>query len=117
MKMSDRKRIERIISTGKMLMEYVESECITEELIHTNVKVQWTVTTPLYNIGEHTYHISKELQAAYPQIPWRQVAGLRHRLVHDYEDTDWSIISRTVFKALPAFIEQLDGLLSEIPSD
>ena len=117
MKASDRQRIERIISTGQALLKYVEDEHITEAHILSNTTVQWTVTTPLYNIGEHTYHISKELQTAYPEIPWRQVAGLRHRLVHDYEDTDWNIVSRSIFKALPAYLEQLNGILPELPKD
>jgi uncharacterized protein with HEPN domain len=117
MKMSDRQRIMKILQLGKSLLQYVSREQITREVIQNNTTVQWTITTPLYNIGEHTNHISKELQAEHPEIPWRQVAGLRHRLVHDYEDTDWNIISESIFRGLPSYLEQLTALLAELPEN
>ena len=64
--------------------------------------LQWLVTTPLYNIGEHAYYISKEYKAEHSDIPWGMISGLRHRLVHDYDGTNWSIISDVVFEELPA---------------
>ena len=39
------------------------------------------------------------------------IAGLRHRLVHDYDGTNWSIIVNVVFEELPVFIEQLEKLI------
>jgi uncharacterized protein with HEPN domain len=53
-------------------------------------------------VDDYINHISKDVQARHPEILWRQVAGLRHRLVHDYEDTDWNIISKSIFRGLPS---------------
>ena len=47
--------------------------------------LQWTVTTPLYNIGEHAYYHSNEFKEKYPEVPWAKISGLRHRLVHNDE--------------------------------
>ena len=41
------------------------------------------------------------------------VAGLRHRLAHDYDGTNWNIISEVVFEELPVLLEQLKELLTE----
>lgn len=41
------------------------------------------------------------------------VAGLRHRLVHDYDGTNWNIIAEVVFEELPALLEQLKELMTE----
>nr|WP_315410072.1 HepT-like ribonuclease domain-containing protein [uncultured Selenomonas sp.] len=41
------------------------------------------------------------------------IAGLRHRLVHDYDGTNWNIISDVVFEELPILIEQLRLRLTE----
>ena len=35
------------------------------------------------------------------------IAGLRHRLVHDYDGTNWNIIVDVIFEELPIFIEQI----------
>jgi uncharacterized protein with HEPN domain len=39
------------------------------------------------------------------------ISGLRHRLVHDYDGTNWNIIANVVFEELPVFIEQLQKLM------
>ena len=75
------------------------------------VELQWLVTTPLYNIGEHVYNLSREYKVAHSDIQWSMVAGLRHRLVHDYEGTNWTIIAEVIFEELPAFISQIKPLL------
>ena len=41
------------------------------------------------------------------------IAGLRHRLVHDYDGINWNIISDVVFEELPILIEQLRLRLTE----
>lgn len=49
----------------------------------------------------------------HPKIPWSKVAGLRHRLVHDYEGTNWSIVIQVIFEDYPSFIKQVKTLLPE----
>ena len=34
------------------------------------------------------------------------VSGMRHRLVHDYEGINWSIIVEVIFREMPSFVEQ-----------
>ena len=44
-------------------------------------------------------------------IEWNIIAGLRHRLVHDYDGTNWNIISDIVFEEIPDLIEKLKPLI------
>ena len=44
----------------------------------------------------------------HPDIPWAKTSGLRHRLVHDYENTNWSIICEVVFDELPDFLSKIE---------
>ena len=117
MMQSDRQRILKMIETGRKLMEYVARQGITGEDVENSYSVQWTITTPLYNIGEHTYQLSKTLKAKYPDVPWSQIAGMRHRLVHQYEDTNWRIISVVIFEELGKYIDQLEHILPEISEE
>lgn len=111
MKPSDRYRLERIASIGKLLISTLRDEHITSESLLNNYRHQWLVTTPLYNIGEQVYCLSTEFKASCPNIEWSGIAGLRHRLVHDYEGTNWTIISAIVTSDLPVFLEQVEALL------
>ena len=69
MKYSDQQRIEKIRETTEKLLNYVQREQITPERICQEEPLQWTVTTPLYNIGEHVYNLSEEFKKAHPDIP------------------------------------------------
>lgn len=114
MNQPDSVRLKKIIDMAGKLLGYIRENHITEEQILSDYAVQWTITTPLYNIGEHTYNLSKELKTAHPEVPWSQIAGMRHRLVHQYEDTNWSIISYVIFHELEPYMNQLTGILSEL---
>ena len=48
---------------------------------------------------------------AHSEIPWSMISGLRHRLVHDYDGTNWNIIVEVVFEELPVLIEELQKLM------
>lgn len=111
MKYTDRQRIEKIIFTAERLSEYLSTNEVTPEKVMSDYAIQWTVTTPLYNIGEQTYNLSVELKDRFPEIPWMKISGMRHRLVHDYEGTNWSIIIDVLFRELPIFIGQLREIL------
>ena len=88
MKYTDQQRLKKIVSTGEKLLQYLDENQISEQQILTDYTVQWTVTTPLSNIGEQVYHLSEELKGEYPEVGWNKISGLRHRLVHDYEGTN-----------------------------
>lgn len=71
---------------------------------------QWAVTTPLYNIGEQVYMLTVDFKKKYPDIPWSVVSGIRHRLVHDYDGINWSIIADVVFNEMDDFIASVKEL-------
>lgn len=67
----------------------------------------------MYNIGEQVYKISNELKKENPEIPRSMVSGLRHRLVHDYEEINWTIIVEVVFDEMGKFIDSIQKLINE----
>lgn len=111
MKYSDMQRIEKIRTTARKLLDYLESAQITEEMILEQETVRWTITTPLYNIGEQAYQLSDEFRARHSDIPWSKISGLRHRLVHDYENTNWKLICVILFEVLPEFLTAVSEIV------
>ncbi len=112
MKYSDEQRIKRIYENAVKLRDYIETNNIRKEDMLTSVPLQWLVTTPLYNIGEHVYNLSNDYKKTNNTIPWLMISGLRHRLVHDYDGTNWNIIADVVFEELPALITELEKIIT-----
>ena len=112
MKKSDKERLKKIVSTWDALKEQMEKRDITPDLLLEDPFAQWAVTTPLYNIGEQVYQLSADFKQAHPEQPWNMVAGLRHRLVHDYDGINWTIIVEVLFHDMPAFVVSIRCLLA-----
>ena len=102
MKKSDKERLKKIVSTWNDLHAQMEQRQITPALLLEDEFSQWAVTTPLYNIGEQVYQLSSEFKESHPEQPWNMVAGLRHRLVHDYDGINWTIIVDVLFTDMSA---------------
>ena len=64
-------------------------------------------------IGEAAGRVSRTGQAKYPKIPWREVIGMRNRLVHGYDSVDLNVLWDTVELDLPPLIAQLETILSK----
>ena len=92
------------------LQKYISDSGISRKDVADNETIRWTLTTPLYNIGEHAYNLSAEFKNEHNEIPWSKISGLRHRLVHDYDDTNWDIVCDVIFNIIPEFERQLNDL-------
>jgi len=63
-------------------------------------------------IGEAAARVSHEGQARSPDVPWREVIGMRNRLIHGYDSVDLNVLWDTVEVDLPPLITQLEKALS-----
>lgn len=106
----DQYRLRRISELGTQLSCVIAERGITRKDLLNDLETQWLVTTPLFNIGEQASRVSRQLVEQHPEIPWAEISGLRHRLAHDYEGTNWTMIAEVVFDELPAFIKQIEEL-------
>lgn len=62
-------------------------------------------------VGEAAGRLSDATRNAHPEIPWTQVIGMRHRLVHGYFEVNLERVWETVQRDIPALIVQLEPLL------
>ena len=58
-------------------------------------------------IGEAADHVSEEFKETHQQIPWFEIIGMRHRIVHDYMNVDEDVVWSVVKNDLPALIATL----------
>lgn len=59
-------------------------------------------------IGEAARHVSAGCRQEHPEIPWRQVTGMRRKVVHDYLDVDYRIVWDVVTGELPGLVLKLE---------
>jgi uncharacterized protein with HEPN domain len=64
-------------------------------------------------MGEIAKNISEETQEIHPEIPWKSIRGMRNRIVHDYENVDFSVMWTTIRKDIPDFERNLSVILGE----
>ncbi len=64
-------------------------------------------------IGEAANRISPDTQARISAIPWREVIGMRHKLIHGYSDIQLDLVWTTVTKDIPALLEVLERIVPE----
>ena len=111
MKISDKERLKKIIKTWDSLQKQMKEHHITRQILLNDEFSQWAVTTPLYNIGVQVYMLSPDFQKEHSDIPWSLVSGLRHRLVHDYEGINWTIIVEVIFEEMDDFVESIKSII------
>ena len=66
----------------------------------------------LAQIGELSGRISAQMQQEHPDIPWKQIKGMRNLIIHDYTGIDLKIIRCTVEQDLPILRAQLEAILN-----
>ena len=62
-------------------------------------------------VGQAARNVSEEVRAANPDIPWRQMIGMRNVVVHDHADVDMDLVWKTVREDLPPLVARLQTLL------
>jgi uncharacterized protein with HEPN domain len=79
-----------ILEAAKLALEYVGDK--TKEDFFGDLQCQDAVIRRLEIIGEAARRISEETQAAYPDLPWRDMVGMRNIMIHEYDDVDLVIV-------------------------
>ncbi len=64
-------------------------------------------------VGEAGWKLSDDLKKVHTTIPWPLIAGMRHRLVHDYARVDHGIVHKVILQHLPSMIAQLKLIIEQ----
>ncbi len=65
-------------------------------------------------LGEAAGRVSEGFQSAHPEIPWKDIKGIRVILAHRYGDVDLHELWRAVLKDLPDLLPKLDALIPPV---
>jgi uncharacterized protein with HEPN domain len=76
----------------------------------TSEDLQIVLAYLIQTIGEAASRVSLELRDQHPEIPWKQIVGMRNRIVHDYMNIDADIVWEVAARNIPTLIVQLESL-------
>lgn len=85
--------------------------------LDTNRMLQLSLVRLVEIVGEAAGRVSVSVRERHPQIPWREIAGMRNRLIHGYDFVDYDILWQTVKEDLPALVAALEPLVPPPPED
>jgi len=83
---------------------------MTESQFLADDKTQFAVVRGLEIIGEAAKKIPDTARAKYPQVPWREIAGMRDKLVHDYIGVNAQVVWKTATEDVPGIAELLRAI-------
>ena len=114
MKKDPRIFIEHILECIERIEEYTRG--VTKEEFLSSGQLQDAVIRRIEVIGEAVKNIPDDIKQRYPDIPWREIAGMRDILIHEYFGVDleliWKVAKEDVFELKKKMLkvkEDLEG--------
>lgn len=108
----DKGRLEDILEYSNnvlFIIEGVDFECFEKDIL-----IYYATMKNIEIVGEAAYMLTKEFKASHTEIPWKQVEGMRHVLVHGYSQVLPRILWNTAKQDIPAIKRQVEKYLEDI---
>jgi uncharacterized protein with HEPN domain len=77
----------------------------------SNEDLRFVIAHLIQTLGEAAARVTPETRDAHPEIPWKQITGIRHRIVHDYMGVDYDILWEVAKWHIPPLIRVLEGIV------
>lgn len=62
-------------------------------------------------VGEAVKNLSPQFKAAYPEIRWKAISGMRDKLIHEYFGVNLNLVWQTIEHDVPEFLQEIEKVL------
>lgn len=101
-----------MLQSAELIVRYT-AECSREEFI-SNIQLQDSVIRRLLVIAEAAKRVSVTTRQNLTSISWKEINGMRNRLVHEYDNINFNIVWNVVSQEMPILIKELK---SQVPPE
>ena len=105
----DRVYLAHISDAVARILDYTSAG---KDVFFSDTKTQDAVVRNLEIIGEAAKNVSDDLRSKHSDIPWRRLAGMRDKLIHEYFGVNLTIVWEVVEHELPKLGAQVTEILS-----
>lgn len=95
-----------ILDALRQITEYIAG--LEYETFRSSRMVHDAVIRQFEIIGEATKNLSEAFKNQYPAVPWKDLAGFRDKLIHQYFGVDLALVWRSVLDDVPFLLSALD---------
>jgi len=109
-KIEDFIRLRHMLDAAREACIMVDGE--NREALDSDRKLSLALVRLIEIVGEAATNVSQEKQSSLIEIPWRDLIGMRNRIVHAYFDVNLDIVWQTITEDFPILIAILEKILS-----
>ncbi|HLQ25725.1 MAG TPA: DUF86 domain-containing protein [Acidiferrobacterales bacterium] len=110
MRKDDEIRLRHMLDAAREAMVFLGGQ--SRKNLDANRMLVLSLVKAIEIVGEAATKVTPETQNKYPDIPWADVVGMRHRLIHAYFDINLDIVWQTVIHDLPPLVKKLEQILA-----
>jgi uncharacterized protein with HEPN domain len=103
--------LDDILEASRKALSYTAG--LSEHQFRHDQKTVEAVVWNLQLIGEAAKNIPSEIRSRYPEVPWRDMAGLRDIIVHQYFGIKLDVIWKIIQNDLPIVEDRIRRILEE----
>lgn len=100
-----------IIAASRRIIRYAQN--IEKLELEADDEKQSAVLYQIIVLGEAVKRLTPGFRERYPNIPWRQIAGMRDILTHQYDEVDFEVIWEVTQNDIPLLLEMVEPLAPE----
>lgn len=105
----DRLRLAHILESALMISRWLMA--VAKDRFFEDELLQEAVIRRLEVIGEAAKNVSPELKERHPEVPWKEMSGMRDVLIHEYFGVDLEQVWETATQDVPELARQIRAIL------
>lgn len=111
---SERIILQKMIQYCNRIAQILEKHHFNRNEFENDMEFQFASGMCIIQIGELVSRLDEDFIGNFPDIPWRQIKGLRNIYAHDYDIIDNNIIWETITEEIPDLQEKIQVILNNI---